>query len=80
MENNKELIAIGSAFIMIVGLAMYMFVAQQKNNNMVKESIEVKALIEKVSEDMNTNKLEIKSAIDSLNIRMDQTDEKYHSH
>lgn len=79
MKNKEELIVVGTGFLLVVGLAMYMFVSQQKNNNMVKDSNELKTIIEKAN-------AEIKSSIDSINVtleqtqqRLDETDAKYHN-
>lgn len=80
MDNNKELITIAVSFILVVALAMYMFISQQKNNNMVKETILVKELIEKQTAEIQQSNAEIKAAIDSLDARMDATDEKYHQY
>jgi uncharacterized protein YjbK len=75
---NKELIAIGSAFGVVIALAMYMFISQQKNNNMVKDTLEVKSLIEQTNHQIEQNNQELRAKLDSLTVRMDETDQKYH--
>jgi len=78
MESNKELITIGVSFILVVGLAMFMFISQQKNNNMAKETILVKELIEKNTAELQQRDAEIKATLDSINVRLDETDQKFH--
>ena len=78
MESNKVLITIGVSFILVVGLAMFMFISQQKNNNMAKETILVKELIEKNTAELQQRDAEIKATLDSINVRLDETDQKFH--
>jgi hypothetical protein len=75
---NKEVVIVGGSFLLVIGLAMFMFISQQKNNNMVKETNELKTIIEKNNEELKINNAELKASIDSLNLRMDETDSKYH--
>ena len=69
---NKEITIVGGSFLLVIGLAMFMYISQQKNNNMVKETNELKSIIEKNNE-------ELKASLDSLYSRMDETDSKYHN-
>ena len=76
---NKEVVIVGGSFLLVIGLAMFMFISQQKNNNMVKETNELKTIIEKNNEELKNTNAELKASIDSLNLRMDVTDSKFHN-
>ena len=75
---NKELIGVGSAFAVVIALAMYMFISQQKNNNMVKEDIKLEKVIEQYNAELKTSDSLMKVEIEKLSTRMDETDEKFH--
>jgi ABC-type nickel/cobalt efflux system permease component RcnA len=75
---NKEVAIVGGSFLLVIGLAMFMFISQQKNNNMVKETNELKTIIEKNNEELKNTNAELKASLDSLNLRMDETDSKFH--
>jgi hypothetical protein len=75
---NKELIGVGSAFAVVIALAMYMFISQQKNNNMVKEDIKLEKVIEQYNAELKTSDSLMKVEIEKLSNRMDETDEKFH--
>ncbi len=74
MNNNKELIVIGSTFMVIVMIAMYMFVSQQKNNNMSVETKELKILIEQHDAELDS----VHNKLNDIHSRLDETDEKFH--
>jgi hypothetical protein len=76
---NKAIIVVSSAFAVVVSLAMYMFISQQKNNNMVKEANDLKLLMEKMELENKENIDALKSTIDSMTHRLDETDLKYHT-
>lgn len=75
---NKEITIVGGSFLLVIGLAMFMYISQQKNNNMVKETNELKTIIEKNNEELRNTNAELKASLDSLYSRMDETDSKYH--
>ena len=74
MNSNKELIVIGSTFMVIVMIAMYMFVSQQKNNNMSVETKELKILIEQHDAELDS----VHNKLNNIHSRLDETDEKFH--
>lgn len=74
MNSNKELIVIGSTFMVIVMIAMYMFVSQQKNNNMSVETKELKILIEQHDAELDS----IHNKLNDIHSRLDETDIKFH--
>ncbi len=76
---NKEITIVGGSFLLVIGLAMFMYISQQKNNNMVKETNELKTIIEKNNEELRNTNAELKASLDSLYLRMDETDSKYHN-
>ena len=76
---NKEIIVVSSAFAVVVALAMYMFVSQQKNNNMVKESIEIKGFVESKESELRAQDSILTARLDSITRRLDQTDERFHN-
>jgi hypothetical protein len=76
---NKEITIVGGSFLLVIGLAMFMYISQQKNNNMVKETNELKTIIEKNNEELRNTNAELKASLDSLYSRMDETDSKYHN-
>jgi hypothetical protein len=72
--DNKELIVVGSCFGLIIALAMYMFVSQQKETASVKKSAEIWAVVL----EMQKKDAELEARIDSLEVRFNETDAKYH--
>jgi signal transduction histidine kinase len=76
--DNKELIVVGSAFSVVIALAMYMFISQQSNNNMVKEEVKLEKLVEQQNAELKASDSLIQSAIQAINARLDETDEKFH--
>lgn len=73
-NQNKELIAVGASFIVIVGIAMYMFVSQQKHNIATLKTEELKGLVEKSNYKLDS----LGEEINKLTQRLDETDAKYH--
>lgn len=76
---NKEVAIVGGSFLLVIGLAIFMYMSQQKNNNMVRETNELKTIIEENKAESKLNDAELKASIDSLNLRMDKTDSKFHN-
>ena len=72
--NNKELITIGSTFMVIVMIAMYMFISQQKNNTTAVETRELKTAIEQHNSQLDS----ISEKLQNIHTRLDETDEKFH--
>ncbi len=68
---NKELIVVGSGFLLIVSIALFLFIGQQKQSNAVKQNKALEVVIEQ-------NQAVLQAQIDSLTVRMDEADAKYH--
>ena len=75
---NKEIITIGTTFIVIVGIAMYMFISQQDNNKMAIEARELKTIMESHNNEHQAQLDSITHKLETIQTRLDETDEKFH--
>lgn len=67
----KELITVASAFIIVVGLALFMYTGNQKHTNAVISSQELKEVVEK-------NYQEHKAELEAIKLHLNETDSIYH--
>ncbi len=67
----KELITVASGFIIVVGLALFMYVGNQKHTTAVIQNKELNNVVEK-------NHLELKAEINALKQHIMETDSIYH--
>ena len=67
----KELITIASGFIIVVGLALFMYIGNQKHTTALMENKELNEVVEK-------NHLELKAEIEALKQHARETDSIYH--
>ena len=70
----KELITIASSFIIVVGLALYMFVSNQSHSTAVKQNADIQALYEQQQIEIDN----LKAEIEAINIHADSVDALYH--
>lgn len=67
----KELVTVASGFIIVVGLALFMYIGNQKHTNAVMQNKELNEVVEK-------NHSELKSEIEALKQHIRETDSIYH--
>jgi hypothetical protein len=67
----KELITVASAFIIVVGLALFMYTGNQKHTNAVISNQELKEIVEK-------NYEEHKAELEAIKLHLNETDSIFH--
>jgi hypothetical protein len=67
----KELITVASGFIIVVALALFMFIGNQKHTISVMQNKELNDVVEK-------NQLELKTEIETLKLHIREIDSIYH--
>jgi hypothetical protein len=67
----KELVTVAAGFIIVVGLALFMFIGNQKHTTAVMQNKELNDVVEK-------NHLELKAEIEELKQHIRETDSIYH--
>lgn len=67
----RELITIAASFVIVVGLALYMFISNKEHSIASTQAKELNEIVEK-------NRQELSDEIERLKARMDSTDEIYH--
>jgi len=67
----KELITVATAFLIVVALALFMFVGNQKHTTAVMQNNELNKVVEK-------NHSELKAELESLKAHVDKMDSIYH--
>lgn len=67
----KELVTVAAGFIIVVGLALFMFIGNQKHTTAVMQNKELNDVVEK-------NHSELKAEIEELRQHIRETDSIYH--
>jgi hypothetical protein len=67
----RELVTVASAFVIVVGLAIYMYAGNQKHSTAVLEARELNEVVKK-------NHDELKNEIESIKAHLHETDSIYH--
>lgn len=67
----KELVTVASAFIIVVGLAIFMYSGNQKHTTAVMKNQELNEVVEK-------NYQELKAEIEALKVHSAEIDSIYH--
>ncbi len=67
----RELITVASAFVIVVGLAIFMYSGNQKHTTAVMEARELKELVEK-------NHNELKVEMEAMKAHIYETDSIFH--
>jgi len=67
----RELVTVASAFVIVVGLAIYMYTGNQKHSTAVLEARELNEVVKK-------NHDELKNEIESIKAHLHETDSIYH--
>jgi hypothetical protein len=67
----RELVTVASAFVIVVGLAIFMYTGNQKHSTAVLEARELNELVKK-------NHDELKEEIQTIKTHLHETDSIYH--
>ena len=67
----RELVTVAAAFMIVTGLAIFMYSGNQKHTTAVMETRELNTVVEK-------NRADIQSQIDELKAHIAETDSIYH--
>lgn len=67
----RELVTVASAFVIVVGLAIFMYTGNQKHTTAVMENKELNEVVQK-------NYDELKAEIDALKAHIAEVDSIYH--
>lgn len=67
----KELITVASGFIIVVGLALFMYIGNQKHTTAVMQNKELNDVVEKYNS-------EIKAELEAIKQHLRETDSIYH--
>jgi hypothetical protein len=67
----RELVTVASAFVIVVGLAFYMYVGAQKHSTLVFETKELHEVVEK-------NDSEMRQELEALRAHVEKMDSIYH--
>jgi hypothetical protein len=68
----RELVTVATAFILVVGLALFMFIGNKEHTTAVMETKDLKELVEK-------NQEELKQEISSIKLHIEETDSIFHN-
>lgn len=67
----KELITVAASFLIVVALAFYMYVANEKHSTAVIQTQELNSIVEKNNE-------ELKAEIEAIKLHIAEVDSIYH--
>jgi hypothetical protein len=67
----RELVTVASAFVIVVGLAIFMYTGNQKHSTAVLEARELNDVVKKNHDDL-------KNEIESIKAHLHETDSIYH--